>query len=107
MNFRVTLRYQVPFLISAKCFAQGGEEAGERERNYILSYLINGAGRILRVDSCFRCKEIVIFMGSEGLLPCSKDPTTRPCPETDESIQHHVFTYLIISPHLCKPSERR
>jgi hypothetical protein len=62
-------------LISAKCSPQGGGEAGERERNYILSELLNGAGRILRFDVCFVGKEIANFMDRKGYYRAQKIPT--------------------------------
>jgi hypothetical protein len=54
-----------------KVFRTRQREAEERTKLYCV--LLNGAERILRVDVCFGGKEFAIFMGSEGLLPWSKE----------------------------------
>jgi hypothetical protein len=33
-------------------------------------------------------KKLPAFMEAEGLLPCSQEPATGPCPESDESSPH-------------------
>lgn len=45
------------------------------------------------------------FLEHEGLLPCSQEPITGPCPESDDSNPHppdFPKIILILSSHLCQ-----